>query len=289
MFSRSLTPPQRSSLSAANKPRELRPQPPSHSAAAVGAVYAKVTPSHTSAELSLPGRNYRDGNKVKRRQGAAMYERELKAFLANHPEIAQARKNWQSEIGAKSAELSVILAENRLPTADQIELIFRLTGMVGSARRLRLFLDIGSHIIQPETFWPAFHEVWTGCDDTWLLRDKLYPTLTRFKNDHPTPCDSLVEANADFFRGLPASINVYRGCSRNRVRGFSWTIDRQIGIGFSTGHRGIKVPNPVICSAMIKKCDVFSASVDREEQELVVDYKKLLNLRVVSVHDIAKA
>jgi hypothetical protein len=47
--------------------------------------------------------------------------------------------------------------------------------------------------------------------------------------------------------------------------------------------------NPVICSAMIKKCDVFSASVDREEQELVVDYKKLLNLRVVSVHDIAKA
>jgi hypothetical protein len=201
--------------------------------------------------------------------------------LLNNPAIAQARKNWKAEIDKKFDDVSAILEENRMPAREQVELISELTGMVGSEARLRLFLDIASHIDAPETFWPAFHEVWTICDDTWPLRDKLYRTLNRFR--YRRPCSSLLKENADFFKSLPTSISIYRGCSRSRTSGFSWSTDRQIAIGFSKGHRGIGMPNPVVCSAKIRKCDVFSASVERKEQELVIDYKKLRDLKIVAL------
>jgi hypothetical protein len=207
-------------------------------------------------------------------------------FLKNNPAIAQARENWQARIDKKLDDLSDILERNRMSTQKQLDLISELTTMVSSGGRLELFLDIASHIIAAETFWPAFHRVWPICDDTWLLRDKLYRTISLFK--YCRPCDSLLKDNADFFKALPASISIYRGCSRGRARGFSWTTDRQIALGFSKGHRGIEVPNPVVCSAKIRKCDVFSASVQRKEQELVIDYKKLRDLKIVATLEEVK-
>ena len=203
-----------------------------------------------------------------------------------NPASAQARENWLAKIENKFDDVSAILEENRMPARKQVELIYKLTGMVGSEKRLQLFLDIASNIILPETFWPAFHEVWTECDDTWPLRDDLYRALSRFR--YRCPCDSLLKENADFFKSLPTSISIYRGCSRSRIRGFSWTTDPQVAIGFSKGHRCIEVPDPVVCSATIRKCDVFSASVDRKEQELVIDYRKLRDLKVVPLEKVKR-
>jgi hypothetical protein len=44
---------------------------------------------------------------------------------------------------------------------------------------------------------------------------------------------------------------------------------------FATGHRGIRVPEPVVASAIIPKEHIFFATVDREEKEIVLNPRRL--------------
>lgn len=64
---------------------------------------------------------------------------------------------------------------------------------------------------------------------------------------------------------------VYRGCSRERVRGLSWTLDEKVAQSFARGHRGIPVPDPVVVCGEIGRKHVFGVFNDRDESEIVLD------------------
>jgi hypothetical protein len=66
------------------------------------------------------------------------------------------------------------------------------------------------------------------------------------------------------------------------VRGFAWTTDRAVAEGFAGGHRGIRVPDPVIISAVIRKEHVFFATNDRSEHEVIVNPRRLRQLMIES-------
>jgi hypothetical protein len=83
-----------------------------------------------------------------------------------------------------------------------------------------------------------------------------------------------------FFETLPLRVRVFRGCSRPRVRGVSWAIDRAVAEGFARGHRGIRVPDPVVASAVIPKEYIFFATNDRSEQEVVLNPCRLRRVTI---------
>ena len=81
-----------------------------------------------------------------------------------------------------------------------------------------------------------------------------------------------------FFASLPDRIHVWRGCSQSRTRGLSWTTDEVVAVGFARGHRGIKIPSPVVAEGWIAKTAIFSVSADRGESEIVLDPARLSQL-----------
>jgi hypothetical protein len=139
-----------------------------------------------------------------------------------------------------------------------------------SNRLLQLLILVGH--APPTLFWPAFHADWPHCDGTWWIQDLLLGVLRR-------QAPALI--SDAFFDALPAQVRVFRGCSRERVRGVSWTLDRRIAEGFAQGHRFIPVPDPIIASAIIDKSVVFLASDERHENEVLLDPDHLRELELV--------
>ena len=74
-----------------------------------------------------------------------------------------------------------------------------------------------------------------------------------------------------YFNSLPDTLICYRGCSRARVRGLSWTADYNVAETFARGHRHIMVSNPVVVTARFPKEAIFFPALDRKETELVLD------------------
>ena len=136
---------------------------------------------------------------------------------------------------------------------------------VNSATRLALLL----HLLREEdgpVFWSVFNAAWPGCDATWAKRHELVALIRR-----KTPWRAFAEPDdAAFYDGLPAHVNIYRGCTRRRVAGVSWTTDRDVAADFACGHRGIPVRNPVIASATIPKSMVLAAHTERKEAEVLI-------------------
>jgi hypothetical protein len=69
---------------------------------------------------------------------------------------------------------------------------------------------------------------------------------------------------------LPEQILIYRGCSRSRVKGASWTTDINVAKAFAEGHRGIAVPDPVIASLRVPKSSIIGYYTARKESEVVI-------------------
>src|SRR3954454_25388790 len=66
-----------------------------------------------------------------------------------------------------------------------------------------------------------------------------------------------------------------------RVRGLAWTTNRAIAARFALGHRGIAVPNPVICKA---RCSaIFMRPRGRGEREAILDPAHLKAIEVFSI------
>ena len=77
------------------------------------------------------------------------------------------------------------------------------------------------------------------------------------------------------FDELPDVLTVYRGCSRARASGVSWTLDEEVAQRFTKGHRAIPVPDPVVVVGRITKAEIFGVFIDRNESEIVLDPKRL--------------
>lgn len=128
-------------------------------------------------------------------------------------------------------------------------------------------------------FWPVFHGTWSHCDGTWHLRHRLHADLLRHHARRPG-IDYLQAEGRAWFDGLPDPVPVLRGCSRQRVKGMSWTVERAVAERFAQGHRGIRVPSPIIASALVPKTAIFGVYVERQEAEIVLDPGALIELTV---------
>jgi hypothetical protein len=147
-------------------------------------------------------------------------------------------------------------------------------------------------------FWPVFLNIWTVCDAAWEPQKRLLPLLRERADenflDWASSCDDTENADdeydgldgqkmATFYNGLPDIVEIYRGCSANRVRAISWTTDHETARRFAHGHRGIRVPSPVLAAAKVRKVDIFAVFTAREESEVIIDPRRLRKL-VVTPH-----
>lgn len=147
-----------------------------------------------------------------------------------------------------------------------LELIESRMVWCGSHERLGELL----HLLRragARTFWNALAEWWTLCDDTWPHRPELLRQLRR----HGPGRNYLPARDRSFLDALPERVTIYRGCSRSRVRGVSWTTDPEIAAGFARGHRAIPVPDPVVVEAEVDRARILAAFTDRQEAEVLVD------------------
>lgn len=155
--------------------------------------------------------------------------------------------------------------------------IFFKLGRVSSEKRaLEMYMLLRG--VDTETFWRVFNECWNICDDTWLVRTWLLDDLRHHSRFAPARRFLVHDEDKALFDCLPARIEIFRGCNVNRVRGLSWTTKRKIAEGFAHGHRGIRLEEPVVATAILPKEAVFTAIDNRQESELVIDPRRLAKL-----------
>jgi hypothetical protein len=135
-----------------------------------------------------------------------------------------------------------------------------------------------TQIVDSEVFWKVFHHCWSSCDDTWALNRALIQCLS-FHNAEDPARSYMDREQAKFYTALPDVITVFRGCSKERIRGVSWTTDVAVAEGFARGHRGITPPNPIVARARIPSSEIFTVLLDREESEIVLNPSELIGLK----------
>lgn len=149
---------------------------------------------------------------------------------------------------------------------------------VNSTNRLSRLLELTA-FEESEVFWQAFHENWSNCDNAWGLQDDILNALEWFGLDGV----SMTDEQQVFLAGLASDrysrITVYRGCSRARIHGLSWTTNPKVAQEFARGHRGISVPDAVVVKAKIRKSNVITVLLDREEDEIILNPLHLRCLR----------
>lgn len=117
-------------------------------------------------------------------------------------------------------------------------------------------------------FTKLVHQNWTSCDNFSNLKNE----FRKLFHAHHKNTDSVVKSSeAEWFNSLPRALKVYRGCEIFGWTGLSWTLDEQVAVSFAKGHRGIKLNNPQIHSTIINKSQIFFATNERQEQEIVWD------------------
>jgi hypothetical protein len=185
--------------------------------------------------------------------------RAVKAAMTR--KVDAAVKAYKAGLGTAEAAIEAITRRAHACNSDERLLVmFATMGRVGPPPR--------------EIFWPVFSYHWSHCDDTWWCQDLLILAL---RNHAPA---ILSEDEQKVFDALPERVRVYRGCSRERIKGASWTTDRSVAVNFARGHRFIPVPDPVIATAMIAKADIFMTNSQRGEDEVLLDPDHLQELSV---------
>jgi hypothetical protein len=162
--------------------------------------------------------------------------------------------------------------------AKAIEVINKALLWENSTSRLSAMLKLLADALA-EVFWPIFLVNWPICDATWNQRNALL-SLLRKKSVLAPAVDYYDSDVRTFFDSLPNVVTIYRGCSRNRVRGISWTTDKGIAEKFAGGHRFIPVPDPVIVRSSIDRDWIFAVSVDRNESEVLIDPAAFADVRM---------
>jgi hypothetical protein len=168
--------------------------------------------------------------------------------------------------------------------SNAVEKIIDRLGAESSEVRLPVLLRLVESA-PTSLFWHAFLDGWSSCDDTWAHMPRLLAAL-RFHARKGSSHGYLDDGGLLFLDNLTPVVTVFRGCSRARTHGISWTTDEAVAHGFAIGHRGLRVPDPVVVKAVIAKQDIFAVFTDRNESEILLDPAKIENVRVLSQNGI---
>jgi hypothetical protein len=179
--------------------------------------------------------------------GAPEFRSNLMNVIIKHRDKAAfraAREKWQ-----------VTLAEQRRSCMnaegdEYVEAVSNYLYLLSSEQRAPGMVSMLQRA-WPESFWKVFVTHWPNCDDTWVCEDRLLGLLRKAAGEASAIPYYSNEQRA-FFESLPEIVTIYRGCSRHRVGGISWTTDISIAKQFAHGHRQIRVPEPVIGKHPVK-------------------------------------
>jgi len=185
--------------------------------------------------------------------------------------IAEGRAHAEQLAEAARAAIALYV---RSPNTDHEKAALAAVGQCslfeGSEYRLLTVLPL-IELAPPEIFWPAFLEAWSFCDATWSYRSE----ILRAMKDAGSALAFLAPSQRQFFDTLPTVVRVFRGCSALRVRGIAWSTERSVAEGFARGHRLIRVPEPVVASALIPKEHIYFVTDERNEKEVVLNPRRL--------------
>ena len=200
---------------------------------------------------------------------------------AEATELAHARRQWKAEKKrrAQKARTAIRRYKQTQKQRDRnaaLRAIKNYSMAESSETRFPAVLRLIERS-PPAIFWPAFMDAWPVCDATWPFKGLL---LKAMKNAGGPTRVFISPTQRELLAALPAQVQVFRGCSRPRVRAISWTTDRAVAEGFARGHRGIRVPEPVIASALIPKEHIFFVTDERSEKEVVLNYRRLRRLMI---------
>jgi hypothetical protein len=182
--------------------------------------------------------------------------------------LGDERKNWELLL---TERLSACLTDGINP-----DRVWDYLCLLSSEHRAPEMVALLDHATAKQ-FWTVFIANWHSCDDTWAVKDRLLCQLRKAAAGASVLPHYSAEQIA-FFESLPEVVTVYRGCSRERVNGISWTINREVAKDFTRGHRGIYVPDPIIVTATVKKSEIMAVFVDRAEQEIICVAKEIRNI-----------
>jgi hypothetical protein len=129
-----------------------------------------------------------------------------------------------------------------------------------------------------EVFWPVWLDWWNVCDFLWPYRGIVLDML-RFRDGGTKAYPFQSPKDRALYDELPPTIEVFRGGKRPTIRGVSWTTDRRVAEGFATGKRA-RTPDPRLAVAQIDKAHVFFLSTERQEAEVVLNWRRLRRLTI---------
>lgn len=144
-----------------------------------------------------------------------------------------------------------------------------------------------------ERFEPfmALCKVFENDTDYWeclnlVYTDAIWPTgkdilLRLFKAKRANREAFMTKEDQMEFAQMPEALTIYRGYQkRGKKLGLSWTLSKEKAIWFAYrwSHRG----SPLVAIGTCKKADVFGYCNDREEQEIVIDPKKIVGISLLT-------
>jgi hypothetical protein len=133
-------------------------------------------------------------------------------------------------------------------------------------------------IADPAVFWEAFWEVWSLSERHFLDRDITAEMMTPQRLASPHRTLSLEPDEQAVLADLPDRIRVFRGCWADNVEGWSWTLSVDVARKFATW-----MPvdgQPLIVEGKVAKGEILAYLGGREEQEIVVDPRHVIQRRI---------
>lgn len=117
-------------------------------------------------------------------------------------------------------------------------------------------------------FWSILGQEWSCCDNISSHKRALYRVLSRRLDAFPI-ADAMTGEEMVFYRLLPGTVTVWRGCYANNVDGFSWSLERDVAAAFPGLRRYHQSSRPLLVQGHVRKEHVAFIKLDREEHEVV--------------------
>ncbi|MBN9031203.1 MAG: hypothetical protein BGO05_09840 [Rhizobiales bacterium 63-7] len=152
-------------------------------------------------------------------------------------------------------------------------------GVDSENRAQHLVALMQAFVLTSEQQWAIFQDTWTMCDSVPAdVLDELADTLDFSTMGH----EHLTGEDFEFFQALPDVVEVYRGASPDRRKGWAWTTDIATAESFARGHRRIKVRNGTVYRGLVSKAEIWTVFTDRNEAEIFTPPWTVRHLRVHS-------
>lgn len=222
-----------------------------------------------------------------------MRETELSPIVVQHPFFENAILmdkqgvfNALEEVDRYNAYLRTI-AKNSIISCDGVG---QLLSLIRKSYRLPFLLYmVRGKIISTKEAGNLLAEQWSLIEN--LSYDGTVPKRTVLRWIMAADKETLMDAGElRQFEALPDIVTVYRGCRTPRaVKGMSWTLSEEKARWFadrmsllSSGKCG---DGSLVYRAKIRKEDIVGYLSGRGEREVIVDYRKLLDIELVEEED----